>query len=115
MGLRSLVAWWISAATGGVVLFSASALLGLPLVGYPVSTYVNLAALALVTQIGGWLALNYALGHLRAAVVSPTLLMQPVLTAVIAVPLLGQPLTVPQVVGGAIVLAGIFIVHRTQA
>ncbi len=113
-GLRVLVAWWISAATGGVVLFIVSVALQLPLFSYPASTYLNLAGLALVTQIGGWLSLNYALGHLRASVVSPSLLMQPVFTAVIAVPLLGQPITIPQIVGGAIVLAGIFIVHRTQ-
>ncbi len=113
-GLRSLVAWWISAATCGVTLFLVSLVLQLSLVGYPADTYINLAALALVTQIGGWLALNFALGHLKAAVVSPTLLFQPVFTAIVAVPLLGQALTVPQVVGGAIVLAGIFLVHRAQ-
>ncbi len=112
--LPSLVSWWVSAAASLVALFVLSLLMGLPLSGYPVTTYVNLVALALVTQVGGWLSVSYALGHLRASIVAPTLLGQPVLTALIAVPLLGQPLAMVQVVGGALVLAGILIVHRTN-
>jgi drug/metabolite transporter (DMT)-like permease len=112
--LPSLVSWWVSAAASLVALFVLSLLMGLPLSGYPVTTYLNLVALALITQVGGWLSLNYALGHLRASIVAPTLLAQPVLTAIIAVPLLGQPLAMVQMVGGALVLAGILIVHRTN-
>lgn len=113
--LPSLVSWWVSAAASLVALFLLSLLMGLPLSGYPITTYLNLVGLALVTQVGGWLSLSYALGHLRASVVAPTLLAQPVLTAIIAVPLLEQPLATIQVVGGALVLAGILIVHRTNA
>jgi drug/metabolite transporter (DMT)-like permease len=37
-------------------------------------------------------------------------LAQAPLTAVLAVPLLGEPLTVPYLAGGALVLSGIYIV-----
>jgi drug/metabolite transporter (DMT)-like permease len=114
-GLASLVCWWVSAAASLVGLLVLSLLFGFPLIGYSLPTLLNLVALALMTQVVGWLSLNYALGHLRASVVAPTLLAQPIFTAVIAVPLLGQPLGMVQVVGGALVLGGIFIVHRTNA
>lgn len=113
-GLSSLTAWWVSAATSTAVLLIVSAALGQPLTGYPPLTYWSLIGAALITQVIAYLAVNYALGHLPASIVSPTLLGQPVLTAVLAVPLLNQPLTVFQVVGGAVVLAGIWIVHRQR-
>jgi drug/metabolite transporter (DMT)-like permease len=85
-----------------------------PLTGYPAQTYWSLIGVALITQVGAYLAISYALGHLPASIVSPTLLGQPVLTALLAVPLLGQPLNPAQIVGGAVVLAGIWIVHRQR-
>ena len=70
---------------------------------------------ALISQVGGYLSINYALGHLPASVVSTTLLTQPVLTAILAVPLLGEGIGWGQVAGGAIVLAGIWLVHRQRS
>jgi len=96
------------------VLLLLAVLLGLPLTGYPMTSLANMLALALVTQVAGWLALNYALGHLPASVVSPTLLAQPIITAILAVPLLNQPVTLMQVIGGAIVLGGILAIHRAR-
>lgn len=112
--LSSLVSWWISAAVCTLGLLALSLAFNLPLAGYSTETYLNLIALAVIVQLVGWLAINYALGHLPASIVSPTLLGQPVITAIAAVPLLGQPLGAVQVVGGVLVLAGILIVHRAQ-
>ncbi len=112
--LPSLISWWVSSAASLVGLFFLCLVMGLPLIGYSPTALLNLVGLAVVTQVGGWLSLNYALGHLRASVVAPTLLAQPVLTALIAIPLLNQPLGVVQVIGGALVLTGIFIVHRIK-
>jgi drug/metabolite transporter (DMT)-like permease len=86
--------------------------LGQPLTGYPLASYLNLLAVALITQVGGYLAINYALGHLPASLVSPTLLGQPVVTALLAVPLLGEAITAVQVLGGVLVLGGIALLHR---
>ncbi len=71
--------------------------------------------LALVSQILGYMSINYALGHLAATVVSPTLLSQPVLTALLAALLLGDSFSPWQVVGGAAVLVGVYVVHRSRA
>ncbi|MGE5361166.1 MAG: DMT family transporter [Bacteroidales bacterium] len=113
-GLESLVCWWVSAAASAVTLLGFALILGQPLTGYPPTTYWNLAAVALVTQIGSFLAISYALGHVRASVVAPTLLGQPVLTAVLAVPLLGQHLAASQIAGGIVVIVGILLVHSAS-
>jgi drug/metabolite transporter (DMT)-like permease len=112
--LSSLVSWWISAAVCALALLALSIAFKQPLTGYPIETWINLVILAIVVQVIGWLLLNYALGHLPASIVAPTLLMQPVLTAIFGVPLLGQPLGIAQVIGGALVLVGIFVVHRAK-
>lgn len=70
--------------------------------------------LGLVTQLGGYLALTYALGHLPATITSVSLLTQGPLTAVMAAVLLGERLTVPMIVGGALVLFGVGLAHRQK-
>jgi drug/metabolite transporter (DMT)-like permease len=114
-GLSAMTSWWISAAVSSAALLAAAILLRQPLTGYPLVSYLSLLALAVITQAGGYLAINYALGHLPASLVSPTLLGQPVLTALLGIPLLGEALRPAQVVGGLVVLAGIWLVHRRGA
>lgn len=112
--LSSLSSWWISAAVCAATLLALSILFQQPLTGYSAAAYLNLLALALIVQVFGWLSINYALGHLPASLVAPTLLGQPVITALAAAPLLGQSLSATQMVGGLIVLAGIYTVHRSK-
>ena len=68
--------------------------------------------LGLVSQLGGYLALTYALGHLPATITSVSLLTQGPLTALLAAMLLSEPLTLPQILGGAMVLFGVGLAHR---
>lgn len=70
--------------------------------------------LGLVSQLGGYLALTYALGHLPATVTSVSLLTQGPLTAVMAAVLLAEPLTWPQILGGVLVLSGVGLAHRQK-
>ncbi|MCI0478640.1 MAG: DMT family transporter, partial [Anaerolineales bacterium] len=70
---------------------------------------------AIVSQMIGYLSISYALGHLPASVVSPTLIGQPILTAILAIPLLGEIPNTTQWLGGAIALAGIYIVNQAHA
>ena len=74
-----------------------------------------LLGMGLMPQVAGYLAINYALGHLPAPIVSVTLLGQPVVTALLAVPLLAEGLSVEQVVGGLIVLGGIYLANRANS
>ncbi len=68
--------------------------------------------LAFVSHAGGQVAIAYALAYLPAAFSSLTLLLQPVVAAILAWALLNEPITVMQAVGGLIVLAGITIARR---
>ncbi len=102
----------LSVGTSAVLLLALCLILGMPLTGYSQQSWVALVGLGLISQLAGWLAVNYALGHIRAAVASVSLLGQPVLTALFSMPLLGEYLSVPQIIGGTCVLAGIYLVNR---
>lgn len=75
-------------------------------------TWLALLGLGLGTQLLGYLALTYALGHLPATVTSVGLLAQLPLTAVLGVVLLHEPLLGLQVAGGSLVLFGIWTATR---
>jgi drug/metabolite transporter (DMT)-like permease len=75
-------------------------------------TLLSVLGLGLISQLGGYLALTYALGHLPATITSITLLTQGPLTAVLAALLLNEPLTTPQIAGGILVLSGVGLAHR---
>lgn len=112
--LSSLSYFWIASASSSVVLFVVNLLLNQPFTGYSKYTYFNFLSLGLIVQVVGWLAINYAQGYLPASIVSPTLLGQPVLTAIFSVPLLGESFTIWHIIGGIIVLLGVYIVHRSR-
>jgi drug/metabolite transporter (DMT)-like permease len=105
---------WICSLSSTLVLLILSLTTGSLLTGYSSHTYLMFLAAALLPQLTGYLAMGYALGHLPASVVSPTMLGQPVLTALLAIPLLGETLQPVQWIGGLIVLAGIYLVHRSR-
>jgi len=100
----------VSTLSSVLTLLVINLVLGTTLTGYPPRAWVALAALGLISQLGGWLAINYALGHLPAAPVSVCLLAQAVVTALLAMPILGEYMKLNQIVGGALVLAGIYLV-----
>lgn len=84
---------------------------GISLAVPPGHSWAALLGLGLVSQLGGYLALTYAMGHLPATATSISLLSQAPLTAVMAALLLAEPLSASQFLGGALVLAGIGIAN----
>ncbi len=105
---------WLVDLIATFILLLISLGMRMPLTGYPVQTWLAFLGAALVSQVGGYLSIAYALGHLPASVVSPTLTGQPVVTALLAIPLLGEALRTEQWLGGLVVLAGIYLVHRSR-
>jgi drug/metabolite transporter (DMT)-like permease len=97
-----------------LVLFLINLILGISLQMPRGRTLWAVLGLGLISQLGGYLALTYALGHLPATITSVSLLTQGPLTAVMAAILLGEPLTWPQITGGALVLAGVGLAHRQK-
>jgi drug/metabolite transporter (DMT)-like permease len=95
-----------------IFMFLIAVTLRVPLEIHDKRTLLALLGLGVVSQLGGYLALTYALGHLPATVTSVSLLSQGPLTALLAAMLLNEPLARPQVLGGALVLAGIALANR---
>jgi drug/metabolite transporter (DMT)-like permease len=102
----------ISGVAAAATLLLICLVLGTPLHGYPARSWWALIGLALVTQVVGHLSVAYSLGRLPVSRTSIALLGQAPLTAILAVPLLGERLGAMQLAGGALVLAGIYVVNR---
>lgn len=77
---------------------------------FPQSAYgiSILVMLALISQIGGQGFAAYALGHLPAVFSSLVLFFEVIAAAFLAWVMLGEPITVWQLGGGALILAGIY-------
>jgi len=95
-----------------IFMFAFALILRVPLGVPDRRTLLALLGLGLVSQLGGYLALTYALGHLPATVTSVSLLSQGPLTAVLAALLLGEPLARYQIAGGALVLLGVGLANH---
>ena len=105
---------WLVGVGASISLFVINQVLHYPMTGYPAQTWLVFLATAIVSQLIGYMALAYALGHLPASIVSPTMILQPVLTTLLAVPLLGEIPSIWQGLGGAIALVGIYIVNQAH-
>lgn len=110
--MDTLASLWIPGFTGMILLLIYCLVTHQTLWGFSGGVWLSLVGLGLLSQAVGWMSINYALGHMPASVVSVTLLGQPVLTALFAVPLLGQPIEPMQMLGGAGALVGIYLVNR---
>jgi drug/metabolite transporter (DMT)-like permease len=113
--LPSLPYLWVMTLSAAACLLLWNGLRGLPLAGFSARTWWVFLGAALVSQSIGHFAFSYALGHLPASAVSSTAVLQPVIAALLAIPLAGEPLVSAQIAGGAIVLAGIYLVNRRPA
>lgn len=108
-----LVHLWLMGVSASIGLLTINIFLGNSITGYPTQSWLIFLCAAIISQIVGYLSITYALGHLPASIVSPTLIGQPIVTAILAMPLLGEIPTVLQFVGSMIALAGIYIVNQT--
>jgi drug/metabolite transporter (DMT)-like permease len=92
-----------------IALFSVAVARGDPLVGYPPREWLLFFGMAVGPGIFGHTVINWALAHLESSVVSVSLLGEPVGSTILALFLLGEIPTLPTVLGGAVVLGGIYI------
>jgi drug/metabolite transporter (DMT)-like permease len=112
--LNTIQYLFISTVSSAVLLTLFMLLFGYKFIGYDRFTYLMFFSIAIVVQVCGWFLINYSQGYIRASTVSPTLLGQPVLTFFLAVIFLGERLNFWQILGGAIVVTGIYIVHYSR-
>ncbi len=92
-----------------LLLLLLSALLGEPLRGFPPTTWVLFILLALVPTLVGHSTINWAVRHLSTPVVALAIVGEPVLASLLAYLVLGEALTWARVVGGGVILAGVYL------
>lgn len=118
VGRRAGSLWrfsWAIYAISAILLFGFNLATGTPIAGYSTKTYLVFIAIGVFCQAIGYTSIVYALGHLPASIVSPTMVAQIVLTSLLAIPLTGESLTLTQVLGGVVVIAGILLVNISRA
>lgn len=97
-----------------LTLLTVNGIQRLPISGYTPQTYLIFLVAGLVAQVIGYFSLGFALGHLPASIVAPSILAQPVISSFLAVPLAGESLTTGLLTGGAAVLCGIYLINRDR-
>ncbi|QLG62561.1 DMT family transporter [Halorarum salinum] len=102
-------------ATCALALLAATLGRGHPLAGYPPREWLLFLGMAAGPGLFGHTVINWALAHVESSVVSVSLLGEPVGSTLLAVVLLSEFPTPVTVVGGAVVLAGVYVTTTARA
>ncbi len=117
--LRERVEIWpytvVISGMAGVFLAMAVVAGGLPFGGYPPTDYIWLLLMALLPGIGGHGILNWALKYIKAPVVAISVLGESVGASILGYLILHESLAWFQLLGGAMVLSGIYWAVRSEA
>jgi len=106
---------WSIYIVSAILLLCFNLIVGIPIFSYPLKSFLVFIAIGVFCQGIGLTSIVYALGHLPASIVSPTMVAQIVLTSLLAIPLTGEQLSIFQVVGGVVVIAGIILVNISHS
>ena len=102
-------------ASCALALLGATLAGGYPLLGYAPREWLLFLAMAAGPGVFGHTVVNWALAHVESSVVSVSLLGEPVGSTVLAALLLAQYPTPLTLVGGAVVLAGVYLTAAARA
>lgn len=105
---------WLVYGMAALILLSALFATHVPLSGYSPRTVLMIVLLALGPQLLGHTSYNWALRYVSAAAVAVVILGEPVGATLLANWILGEGITGPKVLGGALVLAGIYSAVRAE-
>ena len=110
-GRVDLVPYLTSIYTGAAIILLAAAMMaGHSLVGYSSSTYMMFLLLALIPQLIGHSSLNAAVRLIPVTIVSVGILGEPVIAIGLGYVILGEGITLTEILGSLLTLGGIFIV-----
>ncbi len=101
-------------STAAIVLLALASLMGALSLNYTLPGYLLIVLLAIGPQLIGHSAYNWALKYVSATFVTVTILAEPIGATLLAIPLLGQVPSGVKLVGGALVLAGIYLAARAE-
>ena len=96
-------------AVAAAVLWALVAVFRPEVAGFGAQAWTFIVLLALVPQVIGHTAFNWALAHFRVVRVSIANMGEPVAATLLAIPILGERPTVAVVFGGPLILAGVAI------
>jgi drug/metabolite transporter (DMT)-like permease len=85
-----------------------------PFTGYSMKTFVMLGLLALVPQLVGHSAINWALAYVPAALVAVAILGEPVGATALAAIILKEMPSGLEIGGALLVLTGVYVVLRPR-
>ena len=102
-------------STAAVVLLATAWAMGIRLLGYSPAAYGLVILLAAGPQLIGHSSYNWALKYLSATFITVTILAEPIGATVFAIPILGQVPEPIKLVGGALILIGIYLAARGEA
>lgn len=77
--------------------------------GFEGDTWTFIVLLALVPQVIGHTAFNWALAHFRVVTVSIANMGEPVAATILAIPILGEDPSLAVLIGGPVIIAGVFV------
>jgi drug/metabolite transporter (DMT)-like permease len=102
-------------AVGTITLFFICLVLSAPVYNLTITDYEIILLMALVSGIFGHTIYNWSLGYIRASVMSVALLGEPIGSSLLAyaIPWIHQEPSLYTVVGGGIILVGIYLTART--
>jgi drug/metabolite transporter (DMT)-like permease len=110
-GRLSLIAYIFPVYTCAAILLSIAAIAsGASFVGCGWKSYCACFIMALVCQILGHSLFNWALKHFEATVVTIAVLGEPIGASILALVILRERAVPSEIIGGAAILAGIFLV-----
>ncbi len=115
---RRLSTWayvWPCYTLAGLLLLLICLLTRQPLWGYTPRTYLFLALLALVPQVLGHSAFNWALGHFSPILVTVALLGEPIGATLLAFLVLQEAPSPLAYLGGPLILLGILLASLAEA
>ena len=100
---------------GTITLFFICLVLSAPVYNLAVSDYAIILLMALVSGIFGHTLYNWSLGYIRASVMSVALLGEPIGSSLLAyaIPWIRQEPSAFTIIGGGIILLGIYLTART--
>jgi drug/metabolite transporter (DMT)-like permease len=99
--------------TAAVLLAGVLLVSGTPFVGYEPEVWLLFVLITIGPQFLGHTVFNYLLGHLEASVVAVAIMAEPVGATLLALVILDEVPAASAVVGGALILAGVYVAIAT--
>lgn len=102
-------------AVAGALLVAATLATGTKLTPYPLREFVLFASLALFCTMLGHSLFSWALKYVRPTLISTSILGEPVIASLLAVVIFAEVPEPTTIVGGIVILTGIFLFVRQEA